>query len=146
MQFSYPRNVHFECTKCAICCGDTKAWIRHILMLESEANRISTFTSKPIKKFLVKIEGHEPYVYEMKKTAKEGKCVFLKENLCTIYSSRPLICRFYPFELRTTENGKREFLYTMECPGLGKGRRLQKIYFKNLLQQLEASRNSVIIC
>jgi Fe-S-cluster containining protein len=107
-------------------------------MLEVEAKRISETTSKPIEEFSTKIEGHEPYVYEMKKTAKEGKCIFLKENLCTIYALRPLICRFYPFELKTQKKGKYTFTYTAECPGLGKDRLLQKTYFKNLLRQLDA--------
>jgi Fe-S-cluster containining protein len=107
-------------------------------MLDIETRRISEVTAKPVEEFSKKTEGREPYVYEMKKTNKGGKCVFLKENLCTIYAIRPLICRFYPFELKTQKNGKYVFTDTAECPGIGKGKRLQKVYFENLLQQLNA--------
>jgi Fe-S-cluster containining protein len=70
----------------------------------------------------------------MKKTAENGKCVFLEKNRCTIYSLRPLICRFYPFELKIVANGKHKFLYTEECPSIGKGKTLNKNYFDELFQ------------
>jgi Fe-S-cluster containining protein len=72
----------------------------------------------------------------MKKT-EEGKCVFLENNCCTIYTARPLICRFYPFEL-TAHDGKHTFLYTTECPGINKGFMLSKNYFRKLLRLAHA--------
>ena len=136
MSFNYPKGVCFQCIRCALCCGDTETRIRHILLLEIEAKQISEAVSKPIKDFAKKVEGYKPYFYEMQKTAKEGKCVFLKGNHCAIYASRPLVCRFYPFELRATKNGSFEFLYTEECQGIGRGQQLKKSYFEGLLQQL----------
>ena len=136
MSFSYPKGVRFQCLRCGLCCGDTEKRVRRILLLKVEAEQISVVKSKPVKNFARKIEGCKPYVYEIRKTVEEGKCVFLEGNNCTIYALRPLICRFYPFELKVAKNGKQEFLYTEECLGIGKGRRLKKEYFKNLLQQL----------
>jgi Fe-S-cluster containining protein len=135
LSFSYPKNVHFQCTKCALCCGDTKKRTRHILLLKKEAERISEATFKPVEEFSAQIEDHDSYVYEMKKTKKEGKCFFLKEDLCTIYAFRPLICRFYPLQLKIIEDGKYRFSYTTECPGIGQGEKLQESYFENLFQQ-----------
>jgi Fe-S-cluster containining protein len=51
------------------------------------------------EEFATKIEGFEPYVFQMKKTV-DGSCVFLRNGLCSIYEARPLICRFYPFQLQ----------------------------------------------
>ena len=137
VSFNYPKDVCFLCLRCAICCGDTETKTRHILLLETEAKRIAELTSKPIREFAEKTANHDPYVYEMRKTADEGKCIFLKDNGCTIYQLRPLVCRFYPFELRVAENGKHVFLYTRECPGIGQGRKLTKGYFGDLFRQLE---------
>jgi len=134
MSFEYPAAVHFRCVKCGICCGDTKKKIRHILILSTEAEQIASATSQPISAFAVKIEDKAPYSYEMKKTAENGKCVFLEKNHCTIYPLRPLICRFYPFELKIAANQKNEFLYTDECQGIGKGKMLGKNYFGKLFQ------------
>jgi Fe-S-cluster containining protein len=70
----------------------------------------------------------------MKKTS-EGKCVFSKENQCTIYSLRPLICRFYPFELKLG-NDKELYVFdfTLECPGVGRGRDFNEEDFERLFE------------
>jgi Fe-S-cluster containining protein len=134
MNIDFPKEARFQCNMCALCCGNTEKRVRHVLLLKSEVKRISDSLTRSIEGFAVRIRGHEPYVYEMKKT-REGKCLFLKENICTVYMLRPLICRFYPFELQTTEDQEYKFTHTEECPGVRKGKRLKKDYFENLLQQ-----------
>jgi Fe-S-cluster containining protein len=138
VNFDYPTALHFRCTKCGICCGDTKENTRHILLLRSEAEHITKTTLQSISKFAVRIENRAPYSYEMKKRAKDGKCVFLENNRCTIYSLRPLICRFYPFELKNLSNQKYTFLYTDECPGINKGRMLSEGYFRKMFRLARA--------
>ena len=105
-------------------------------MLKSEAEQISCATTKSICEFAVEIEDKEPYVYEMTKT-KEGKCVFLKDNQCTIYALRPLVCRFYPFELKTPSPRKHKFTSTCECLGVGKGHMLREMYYRKLFRLAE---------
>ncbi|MEM3696736.1 MAG: YkgJ family cysteine cluster protein [Candidatus Bathyarchaeia archaeon] len=134
MDFEYPKNIRFKCERCALCCGNTKEKVRHILLLEVEVERIAKKTSKNIGEFAEKIEGAKPYVYLMRKTA-EGKCVFLKDNLCSIYRIRPLICKFYPFQLENAKNGKFKFTYTTECPNIGKGPKLKRSFFEKFLKE-----------
>lgn len=132
MNFTYPNNVLFECNQCGLCCGDTPQKTRHILLLESEANSISEETALPTQNFSTEITGRTPYCYEMKKDS-EGKCFFLKDKQCSIYSSRPLICMFYPFELKFSgDSGEHIFDFTLECPGISKGRILAKGDFEKL--------------
>jgi uncharacterized protein len=131
MDFTCPNNVVFECTKCGLCCGDTKEKTRCILLLESEANEISEQTALPKEAFTKPAKNKHPYQFEMKKN--EGKCFFLKDNQCSIYSSRPLICRFYPFELKfDAENGSYVFSFTFECPAIGKGKVMARKDFEGL--------------
>ena len=137
MNFDYPTAVRFRCIKCGICCGDTKEKTRHILLLRTEAEQIATATLQPISEFTVKIKDKAPYSYEMKKT-EDGKCVFLENNCCTIYSVRPLICRFYPFELKMAHSQKYTFLYTDECSGINKGPMLSENYFRKLFRLARA--------
>ena len=134
MNFDYPSAVRFRCIKCGNCCGDTKEKIRHVLLLKTEAEQISKTTLRPILDFAVKIEGRAPYSYELKKTAEGGCCIFLENNRCNIYPLRPLICRFYPFELKIAVNQKYEFLFTDECPGINQGKLLDEDYFKKLFR------------
>ena len=132
-KFDYPNAVRFQCIKCGICCGDTKEKRRQVLLLKTEVEQIAKATGRHVFKFAVKIEDKAPYSYEMKKR-KNGKCIFLENNRCSIYSLRPLICRFYPFELKVTHNQKYTFLYTDECPGINNGQQLNKSYFRKMLQ------------
>src|SRR4030067_1016469 len=134
MSFDYPRKVQFKCSKCGICCGDTTEKTRHILLLNEEANDLASTTNQQISDFASKIDDKSPYAYEMKKTVEDGKCVFLRQNRCTMYSKRPLICRFYPFWLKTAEKEQRVWYYTKECPGIGKGKPMGKEEFHKLLR------------
>lgn len=140
MKFEYPKNVHFKCLRCALCCGDTETRTRTILLMSLEANYISRKTSKNVEEFAEKIEQFEPYVYVMKKTEK-GKCVFLNGDFCTVYSIRPLICRFYPFTFKSKGNNRFAFTYTDECPGIGKGSKLERKFFQNLYTKLRKQMN-----
>jgi Fe-S-cluster containining protein len=138
MAFEYPENVRFFCTKCGICCRNTHEKFRHILLMRTEAEEIAKTLKKPVSEFAEKVKAKAPYVYEMRKIAEGGACVFLKENQCTIYAKRPLICRFYPFELKNTQNQSHKFVPTEECPGLAKGRRLNEQYFRKLFKTADA--------
>ena len=132
MDFTCPNNVLFECIKCGLCCSDTKEKTRHILLLESEANTLSAQTCLSKQDFTEPISGKNPYCYEMKKS-REGKCFFLKDNQCSIYTLRPLICRFYPFELKFEQDKNQHvFYFTVECPGISKGKMMSRKDFEEL--------------
>ena len=133
MSFTYPKSIMFQCLKCGICCGNTPEKVRHILLLRSEAEKVSEATNKPISEFASRIANKTPYSYEMIKTGK-GNCPCLKNNLCTIFPQRPLICRFYPFELKDPKNQPHKFRCTNECPGIGKGKTLKKTHYQKLYQ------------
>ena len=133
-RFDFPRDVAFRCTRCVVCCGDTKSRKRHILLLARNAEAIAKAVLKPVDRFATEVKGCEPYVYEMKKTEQMGKCFFLNGENCNIYGMRPLVCRFYPFELTATKQGKPRFLFAEECPGIGRGKRLERVYFEKLFE------------
>lgn len=134
MDYDFPEDARFVCEKCGRCCGDTEDTVRHILLLKTEAEKISKKTSQKIENFTQIVNGVEPYIYEMKKTESEGKCVFLENNRCTIYGIRPVICRFYPFELKNLGNDEYSFSFTTKCKGIGQGPHLEKNFFADLFR------------
>ncbi len=140
LHFEYPRNLRFECSKCAICCGDTQTRTRHILLTQQEVELISKKLSKQVGDIAARSAHREPYVFEMRKTT-DGKCLFLTDEICTIYSLRPLVCRFYPFELIHEENGNPEFRPTEECPAIGSGKLLTKKFFEELILTVNKTGN-----
>lgn len=136
----YPLNLRFACYRCGLCCGDTSNKMRHVLLTEQDAEHIANTTCQPINTFADPITDKEPYLYEMHKT--DGKCTFLQNNQCTIYGDRPLICRFYPFELSTDADGIYVFRETAECPSIQAqdedAKRLGARFFRALLALAEA--------
>lgn len=139
MNIEYPKAVAFKCNHCGVCCGDTEHKTRCILLTAKDARRIAQYTRQPIRKFAHPVGGKAPYMYEMQKNAATKKCIFHQNSQCKIYLYRPLICRFYPFQL-TEEHGKYTFKITSECPAVhvldavGEGEILGERYFRQLLK------------
>ena len=89
--------------------------------MDVEAEQIEAKTAMSRADFSTSCRDKLPYIYEMKKE-KDGKCVFLKENRCSIYTLRPLICRFYPFDLKLDQKSHvYTFDFTLECPSINHG-------------------------
>jgi len=130
---SYPDNLRWKCVRCATCCGDTEKRTRHVLILASEARAIAAETGMRIEEFAQRLENSKPYEFEVRKNNK--RCVFLDGVSCSIYSRRPLICKFYPFVMKRSESGTIEFeLPEHECQGIGLGRKLTQDYYMQLLR------------
>lgn len=133
--FEHPKHVSFNCNNCGLCCGDTEDTVRHILLLKTDAERISNEILLNHQEYAEEISGFEPYIYEVKKT-EDGKCFFLENNLCSIYEIRPLICKFYPFQLKNIGNDRYSFSYTNKCTGIGKGSCHKRVFFENLFNHV----------
>ncbi len=131
MRISYPKNINFECQRCAMCCGDSSHRSRNILVLETEVDQISKKTGLRPLSFVSRSFGPEPYRFKLKK--RNGKCFFLDGKACKIYQVRPLICRFYPFSL-SKENGGYTFGASEECPGVGLGESMGQGEFQRMLE------------
>jgi len=135
VKLEYPKNLRFSCNRCGICCGDTPEKTRHVLLLNTEAERLAQFVRKRVGEFAEKVEGKAPYVYETKKSH-EGKCVFYTDSQCSVYRLRPLVCRFYPFELAPSEREIFRFRATYECPCISSTEmeELSEAFFRRLLR------------
>jgi len=129
----YPKNIRFECQRCAKCCRDTPERGREILMLEREVEQISDITNLKPEEFSTPASRSGPYQYTMRK--KEGKCIFLKGADCQIYPHRPLLCRFFPFCLEQLGSGIFEFNSSEECPGIGLGKVIDEEIFMTMLTE-----------
>ena len=123
----------FSCTICADCCKDAPRHRRKILMLEGEVLVISEKIGRDGKEFALKSNKTSPYEFKMRKV--KGSCVFLKkDNLCEIYDARPLVCKFFPFELK--RGGK--WGISGGCEGVGLGKKVPKKVFRDLKKLAEA--------
>jgi len=79
------------------------------------------------------------------KSKEDTTCVFYREG-CSIYSVRPIACRLFPFRVEEESATNGDLLlkinYNPTCPGLGKGklvdrRKLEKLVADQFLQRTE---------
>jgi Fe-S-cluster containining protein len=94
-----------------------------------EANEISQVSGLKITDFS-EPSASGTYTLRMKKKAR--RCIFLDGAQCRIYDRRPIVCQFYPLWLRQ-DNATYIFGITNECPGVGKGRRIERSHYLSLL-------------
>lgn len=134
MKITHPKTIRFQCVECGICCADTLEHTREIRVTRGEAERISNEVGLKVSDFAIQTTNAEPYPLRMKKN--DGKCFFLDNDRCMIYEARPLTCRFYPFSM--VQLPRRIFVFDAflnECPGIGKGSRLDRSFFETLLSE-----------
>jgi len=92
------------CKKCkALCCkmGGTDFTEKEMVKIKKAGNSI---------KFRKVGKNH----YEFK-TDKNGACLYLKNNACTIYKERPNSCKSWPVEYPYIEKNKKRFTLVL-CP------------------------------
>jgi uncharacterized protein len=102
------RLLRFRCTGCGNCCKDPL-----LPLTDADAKRIVARTGEPPETFLRWVDRHgiemgdEPEGFVSLRQGKRvmvlrhgrNGCHFLgSDNRCTIYSSRPLGCRIFPFD------------------------------------------------
>ncbi|MBU1936641.1 YkgJ family cysteine cluster protein [bacterium] len=111
--------LNFRCTGCAKCCSLTI-----VPVTDRDVARIMEATGLPANRIVrfywpddVKESRRAPGWIRLKQGKRfmglrkvDGHCQFLQDNLCTIYSHRPVTCRLYPFNLFPDENGEVESL------------------------------------
>jgi len=114
--------LNFRCTDCGNCCSDTLVPITDLdikrIMEGTGLKPFDICTFYKSEDFEDKGDGLEFANLDSgrrtlglrKKFDKENdrdSCIFFKENRCSIYESRPVTCRVWPFTLAFDATGKR---------------------------------------
>ena len=111
----------FSCTRCGECCRGESVDDHLVMVTPDEVRGIIGASGCPWEEIAEPFPcftrhgeaGSHTFEWCLKREG--GRCTFLgEEGGCRIYSSRPWICRTYPFVL---EGG---VLVVYPCPGLGK--------------------------
>ncbi len=111
--------IGFRCSRCGDCCRDGESGRVRVLVGPAEIRRISAASGRGwdavAEPYPEWIEGGEGtcFTFAWCLRRQDGQCSLLTPAGCSVYASRPRICRTYPFML----DG--ENLFTSECPGLG---------------------------
>jgi Fe-S-cluster containining protein len=104
--------AQIDCTKCANCCkvGETGITQRDI-------DKLAKFIGVSRKEFLrdyTQTAGDGELI--LKRTEEAG-CVFLQDNLCTVYEARPVTCVNFPHVVRGTGSIDSRMWYFVDRAG-----------------------------
>lgn len=84
-------SIEFNCTKCGKCChGPAHAGVR---LTDIDATRLLRGIGPA--KFQQSVKAHGDNLPSIR--MRDGKCIFLVENKCSVYDVRPDQCRSFPF-------------------------------------------------
>jgi Fe-S-cluster containining protein len=130
MTFPGSKLLGFRCTGCGNCCKEPL-----LPLTDADVRRISLRTGDPARDIVRWVDRHgidmddEPEAFVILRQGKRvmvlrherGGCRYLgADNRCTIYTSRPLGCRVFPFDPEFSKKGKIRRLAivkaTEECP------------------------------
>ena len=123
------KGIRFECQGSGNCCV-SRGNYGFVYLSKKDIKKLSDgikITQQNIvKNYCQKTDGFI-HLKELKKN--NGNCIFLKDNKCTVYKSRPIQCRTWPFwpENMNTKTWNNDI--SKNCPGIGKG----KIYNLSLI-------------
>ncbi|KAF1078156.1 YkgJ family cysteine cluster protein [Methanogenium sp. MK-MG] len=114
------RPTGFTCLMCGACCSRGEDDGMLVLVSAPEIRAMMDYTGLTWDEIaepypdMMPAEGGGTFTLAWCLRRTEEACIFLdKNNRCTIYQARPLICRTYPFAL---EEGT---LSVYACPGIG---------------------------
>ncbi|HOX06721.1 MAG TPA: YkgJ family cysteine cluster protein [Planctomycetota bacterium] len=114
----YAAGLAFECQRCRKCCGGEPGYV---WIDETELGRLAAemglnpqhFRSAYCRKVFGRISLRE---------RADGDCVLLGPEGCTVYASRPLQCRTFPFWPEHVESPEAWERLAQSCPGVNRGR------------------------
>ena len=85
-----------ECERCGKCCS-------HLRVRESEAgltlfpDEVHLFPADMVRPHLAKGKDSPTTIFTYQHT--ENVCIHLKNNMCSVYEERPLMCRSFPVKV-----------------------------------------------
>ncbi|MBI9108712.1 MAG: YkgJ family cysteine cluster protein [Spirochaetales bacterium] len=116
----YENGLRFECQKCSACCRHDPGYV---FLTQTDLDALVTETGLSEADFLEKyctmidIGGFKRISLIEKKNY---DCIFWKDG-CSVYQSRPVQCRTFPFWISSLEDKTDWDELALSCPGIGKG-------------------------
>ena len=110
---------------------------------DNDLKRFAKFFKLSIKKFKEKYcQITDGFIHLVEKPKLNGNCIFLKDNKCSVYTSRPSQCRTWPFwnENMSAKVWSKDI--SVNCPGIGKGKIIKSKTIERFLKaDLENEKN-----
>ena len=130
----FDKGIRFECQGSGNCCVSRGSY-GYVYLSKKDIKNLSIglkITQKNfIRNYCEKTDGYI-HLKELKKN--KGNCIFLIDKMCSVYKSRPIQCRTWPFWPENMNSKDWNNDIAKNCPGIGKGKIISK---KEILKQIK---------
>lgn len=90
----FDEGLRFKCTGCGKCCTGSPGYVYLSLTdLERLADHFQLTPTEFAKKYTRLVDGQ----YALLDKPNSGDCLFLENKQCTVYETRPIQCRTFPW-------------------------------------------------
>ncbi|MDR2661897.1 MAG: YkgJ family cysteine cluster protein [Treponema sp.] len=136
MEVFYSRGLRFSCRRCSDCCRHEPGVVflsdNDVRLLAEELKMKYTGIVENYCRWVPVPGGAEQLSLKEKPNF---DCIFWDQG-CTVYKSRPLQCRTFPFWESTVFS--RQTWESLACPGAGKGELHRREYITGCLERRKA--------
>jgi len=143
-KINFKDGIKFECQNSGNCCVSRNSY-GYVYLSTNDIKRFSKFFNLSFEDFELKYcQTTDGYIHLTEKKNLNGKCIFLKNNKCTVYKSRPMQCRTWPF---WNENMNAKIWnedIAINCPGIGKGKKIRSDIIDKYLKEDYENEKSIL--
>jgi len=117
----YAEGLRFECTACGRCCVNHGDGYEYVFSTRDERKALAAHFGLSLeafeRRYCERIDG-----VGLSFKSRDGGCIFLAGQRCSVYGLRPKQCRTFPFwpELLESEDSWQRDVASF-CPGVGQG-------------------------
>ena len=132
----YADGLRFGCTRCRQCCTGEPGYV---WVTKAEMERIAGFLDIAFEEFSRRY-CRRVFLSISLRERKNGDCVLLGSEGCSVYPVRPSQCRTFPFWKSNLGSRRRWEAAGRRCPGVDRGR----LYSVEEIEQIMADRAETI--
>ena len=119
----YAQGLHFSCTRCSACCRHESGFV---FLSEKDASGLGAVLNMDYEEFIEAFCRWVPSENGGERLSLKEKsnydCIFWsQERGCSVYETRPVQCRAFPFWSSVLSSKKNWELAAASCPGIGGG-------------------------
>jgi len=117
----YANGLRFECTRCSACCRHDPGYV---FLSKTDLQRLADHFSMTIDQFKAKHCRVIDFGMVTRLSLLEkpnNDCAMWQDGGCSVYESRPLQCRSFPFWANNVDDQSAWDQVARDCPGIHRG-------------------------
>ncbi|MEZ4871893.1 MAG: YkgJ family cysteine cluster protein [Bdellovibrionales bacterium] len=134
----YENGIQWQCQGSGKCCTShgEYGWV---FLTKKDIKRFAAYFGVSVPQFKKLYCDQADGVWHLKESSKNDDCMFLINKKCSVYEARPSQCRTWPFWPDTISARAWKKDVASFCPGVGKGRIVDKKEIETNLAEAQAA-------